>query len=162
VKGQKAKGLRSPESRFANGIEAVLNQMGAQGWEYLRAELLPSEERQGLTGSTTNWRNLLVFRRERSDGARPVVGPAPAVEEQHNAPALGSPAPVPAAEETHTAPALGSPVPVPVDGARALVASLRKRDDDSDREPDQPEDAPDTAQGDSATEENRRREPPAL
>jgi hypothetical protein len=29
----------------------------------LRAELLPSDERSGLTGSTTNWRNVLVFRR---------------------------------------------------------------------------------------------------
>ncbi|MCB1343334.1 MAG: DUF4177 domain-containing protein [Pseudooceanicola sp.] len=68
-RGTKAKGVRSPEGRFAVSIEAVLNEMGAQGWEYLRAELLPSEERQGLTGSTTNWRNMLVFRRALAEGA---------------------------------------------------------------------------------------------
>ncbi|MCI5096722.1 MAG: DUF4177 domain-containing protein [Rhodobacteraceae bacterium] len=63
-KGVKAKGVRSPEGRFANSIELQLNELAAEGWEFLRAELLPSEERSGLTGSTTNWRNLLVFRRE--------------------------------------------------------------------------------------------------
>jgi hypothetical protein len=63
VKGRKARGVKSPEGRFALSVEDVLNEMGAEGWEYLRAELLPSEERSGLTGSTTHWRNVLVFRR---------------------------------------------------------------------------------------------------
>ncbi|NOD74770.1 MULTISPECIES: DUF4177 domain-containing protein [unclassified Ruegeria] len=62
-KGVKAKGVKTPEGRFAVSVEQVLNQMGQDGWEYQRAELLPSEERAGLTGSTTNWRNVLVFRR---------------------------------------------------------------------------------------------------
>ncbi|MEX0305999.1 MAG: DUF4177 domain-containing protein [Ruegeria sp.] len=62
-KGTKAKGVKTPEGRFATSIEQLLNQMGQDGWEYQRAELLPSEERSGLTGSTTNWRNVLVFRR---------------------------------------------------------------------------------------------------
>lgn len=64
TKGQKAKGVKTPEGRFAQGVQAVLNAEGSAGWEYLRAELLPSDERTGLTGSTTNWRNVLVFRRE--------------------------------------------------------------------------------------------------
>lgn len=62
-KGTKAKGVKTPEGRFAVTIEQILNEMGEEGWEYQRAELLPSEERVGLTGSTTNWRNVLVFRR---------------------------------------------------------------------------------------------------
>ncbi|MEX0338726.1 MAG: DUF4177 domain-containing protein [Arenibacterium sp.] len=62
-KGRKAKGVKTPEARFALSVEDVLNDMGAEGWEYLRAELLPSEERSGLTSSTKNWRNVLVFRR---------------------------------------------------------------------------------------------------
>lgn len=62
-KGLKAKGVRTPEGRFANSVEAALNTQAGDGWEYLRAELLPSDERSGLTGSTTNWRNVLVFRR---------------------------------------------------------------------------------------------------
>ena len=63
AKGRKAKGVKTPEARFALSVETVLNEMGAEGWEYLRAELLPSDERSGLTGSTTHWRNVLVFRR---------------------------------------------------------------------------------------------------
>jgi hypothetical protein len=62
-KGTKAKGVKTPEQRFANSLEITLNELAAQGWEYQRAELLPSDERAGLTGSTTNWRNVLVFRR---------------------------------------------------------------------------------------------------
>lgn len=69
AKGVKVKTVKTAEGRFALSIEAVLNDMGAAGWEYLRAELLPSEERSGLTGSTTNWRNVLVFRRERDSDA---------------------------------------------------------------------------------------------
>ena len=63
AKGEKLKGVKAPEARFALSIEGVLNAMGAQGWEYQRAELLPSEERSGFTGTVTNWRNVLVFRR---------------------------------------------------------------------------------------------------
>ena len=62
-RGKKARGVKTPEARFANGIEGVLNEMAAEGWEYQRAEMLPSEERSGLTGTKTTWRNLLVFRR---------------------------------------------------------------------------------------------------
>ena len=62
-KGTKAKGVKTPEGRFANSIEITLNQMAAEGWDYQRAELLPSDERSGLTGTITHWRNVLVFRR---------------------------------------------------------------------------------------------------
>jgi hypothetical protein len=67
AKGTKAKGVKTVEGRFALSVEGTLNKMAAEGWEYLRAELLPSDERSGLTGSTTNWRNVLVFRRTADD-----------------------------------------------------------------------------------------------
>jgi len=73
-KGQKAKGVKAPEARFALTVEELLNRMGADGWEYLRAELLPSDERSGLTGTTVNWRNVLVFRRPK-DGAEEAFRP---------------------------------------------------------------------------------------
>lgn len=76
AKGSKAKGIKSPEGRFAHSIETVLNQMAADGWEYQRAELLPSEERSGLTGSTTNWRNILIFRKAVATAAEPEAMPA--------------------------------------------------------------------------------------
>ena len=63
TKGVKAKGVKTPEARFALGIEQAINALAADGWEYQRSDVLPSEERQGLTGSATHWRTLLVFRR---------------------------------------------------------------------------------------------------
>ena len=64
TKGVKVKGVRAPEMRFSLTLQDLMNEMGAEGWEYQRAETLPSVERSGLTGSTTNWRHVLVFRRE--------------------------------------------------------------------------------------------------
>lgn len=63
AKGKKAKGIRGPEARFAHVLEETLNQLAAEGWEYLRAETLPSEERHGLTSVSTTFRSVLVFRR---------------------------------------------------------------------------------------------------
>ena len=80
-KGTKAKGVKTPEDRVAYSIENILNQRAAEGWEYQRAELRPSEERSGLTGSTTNWRNVLIFRRQMSPApvqAAPFQNTAPA------------------------------------------------------------------------------------
>ena len=80
AKGRKARGVKTPEGRFALAVEQVLNKMGAEGWEYLRADLLPSEDRSGLAGSTVNWRNLLVFRRAIETGTeafQPQVVDAP-------------------------------------------------------------------------------------
>ncbi|EPX82220.1 hypothetical protein [Salipiger mucosus] len=62
-KGGKAKGVKGAEERFAHTLEALMNEMALEGWEYQRAETLPSEERSGLASSHTVWRNLLIFRR---------------------------------------------------------------------------------------------------
>jgi len=98
-KGAKAKGVKTPEGRFATSIEQVLNEMGQQGWEYQRAELLPSEERSGLTGSTTNWRNVLVFRRLVEAAATEAVAPdAPSVEDVAQAQPIPGPQAVKAPE----------------------------------------------------------------
>ena len=64
AKGRKAPGVKGAEARFAHGLEEAMNEMAAQGWEYLRADILPSEERQGLTSTNTVYRSVLVFRRE--------------------------------------------------------------------------------------------------
>jgi len=65
-KASKIKGLKGPE-RFAATIEHVMNEMGAEGWQYLRADTLPQEERTGLTGKARHERNLLIFQREIED-----------------------------------------------------------------------------------------------
>ncbi|MEP2784320.1 MAG: DUF4177 domain-containing protein [Pseudoruegeria sp.] len=63
VKGTKAKGLKSTSERFAQSLMDVMNAEGCNGWEYLRADTLPVEERSGLTGKSTTYQNMLVFRR---------------------------------------------------------------------------------------------------
>ncbi|MFV0386872.1 DUF4177 domain-containing protein [Paracoccus sp. (in: a-proteobacteria)] len=63
-RGEKGKDAKTPTDRFALALSASLNRMAAAGWEYLRADVLPSEERTGLTGRSTVYHNLLIFRRE--------------------------------------------------------------------------------------------------
>ena len=93
TKGKKAKGVKTAEDRFALAMSDLLNEMAAEGWDYQRAETLPAEERKGLTGKTSTFRNLLVFRRERAwddvkDNASPVTTEVP--PEESSAPALPS------------------------------------------------------------------------
>lgn len=63
VKGEKARGVKGTPGRFAQGLTRTLNEMAREGWDYLRADTLPCEERSGLTGKTVTYQNMLVFRR---------------------------------------------------------------------------------------------------
>lgn len=63
TRGLKARGIKTAEARFAYAIQDALNRMATEGWEFQRAETLPSTERAGLTSTTTVYRNVLVFRR---------------------------------------------------------------------------------------------------
>jgi hypothetical protein len=63
MRGLKAKGIKGTSARFANTLQSVMNELGAEGWEYQRTDTLPVEERVGLTGKTTSFQNMLVFRR---------------------------------------------------------------------------------------------------
>ncbi len=67
MKGLKVKGARTTEARFAHALMEVMNQFGRDGWEYQRTDTLPCEERVGLTGRTTKFQNMLVFRRVIAD-----------------------------------------------------------------------------------------------
>lgn len=67
TRGVKAKGARTPEARFSNALETLMNDLAADGWEYQRAETLPSTERSGLTSTTTTWRHMLVFRKAKEE-----------------------------------------------------------------------------------------------
>ena len=111
-KGKKAKGLRAGEARFAHALEEVMNDLGADGWEYWRADTLPCEERQGLTGRTTKFMNMLVFRRP------------PAAEEQEAEIAGLLTAPVPEAEQTDEPPlaAARDDIPVTADQTEPQIA----------------------------------------
>ena len=63
VRGEKVRGAKTTQDRFAHALMAVMNELGRDGWEYLRADTLPCEERVGFTGTKTTFQNMLVFRR---------------------------------------------------------------------------------------------------
>lgn len=73
----KEKGLKTTEERFAHALTKLMNELGAMGWEYIRADALPCEERKGLTGRVETVQHVLVFKRDR--GTRRATG-LPAVE----------------------------------------------------------------------------------
>lgn len=62
-RGEKRPGVKRTDDKFALALTDVLNTFGHDGWEYLRADTLPCEERSGLTGKVTNFQHMLVFRR---------------------------------------------------------------------------------------------------
>lgn len=62
-RGEKARGVKSSEDRFALALSTLMNQLGSEGWDYVRADALPCDERSGLTGTKTVFQNMLVFRR---------------------------------------------------------------------------------------------------
>ncbi|EPX81273.1 hypothetical protein thalar_00723 [Litoreibacter arenae DSM 19593] len=63
-KGKAPRKIKGNEAKFASIITDLMNEMAADGWDYQRAETLPCEERQGLTGKTVKYHTLLIFRRE--------------------------------------------------------------------------------------------------
>jgi hypothetical protein len=63
TRGEKVRGLKTGPERFAHAVATLMNSFGREGWEYVRADTLPCEERTGLTGRTTVFHNVLVFRR---------------------------------------------------------------------------------------------------
>lgn len=97
-RGEKARGVKTTEDRFALALTGLMNDLGAEGWDYVRADALPCDERAGLTGTRTTYQNMLVFRRP-----------------------LPDPAAVPAAQPPVASPVLAAPVAV--EAAAPLAAS---------------------------------------
>jgi len=95
ARGLKAKGVKSAEDRFAYALQAAMNELATDGWEYLRADTLPCEQREGLMSKTTVYQNMLVFRRAKMavmaaqtpsqpavTAPRPTTNEAPLVEKK--------------------------------------------------------------------------------
>jgi hypothetical protein len=65
-RGEKARGVKTTEDRFALALSGLMNSLGAEGWDYVRADTLPVDERSGLTGTKTTFHSMLVFRSPRA------------------------------------------------------------------------------------------------
>lgn len=129
TRGEKAREAKTPGSRYAMALTAELNRMAREGWEYVRADVLPSEERSGLTGRSTVYHNLLVFRRPLAALAADPASRQPQPEYAVAASPLRRPEPVPdlpRAAVPHPAdlPA-GSPLPEPAAGTEATPPAPR-------------------------------------
>lgn len=105
-RGEKARGVKTTEDRFALALTTLMNTLGRDGWEYLRADTLPVDERTGLTGTKTSFQNMLVFRRPVDEAKAEAPPPRLVVAEPVPAPApkLG-PAEVPAGPAPNIGPA---------------------------------------------------------
>lgn len=108
-RGEKARGAKTTPDRFALALMQVMNDLGAQGWEYLRADTLPCEERSGFTGKTTTFQNMLVFRRVLDAATEAPTQPVATILSvtAQTPPAGNLSAPVLAAQVAGAAPALG-------------------------------------------------------
>jgi hypothetical protein len=147
TKGVKAKGRKSAEDRFSNALELKINEMAREGWEYQRAEALPSTERAGLTSTKTVWHNLLVFRRavlvttQETPAALPAPDPAtPQIEK--------------AMDPTRKTPPVVSPKPKTPDTANTPEPITAEADgSEGSQGPDSPSDSEkiSEAQSDKAT-----------
>ncbi|MDX8348382.1 DUF4177 domain-containing protein [Cognatiyoonia sp. IB215446] len=115
TRGLKAKGVKTAEDRFAHALATEMNTLAADGWEYLRADTLPSEQREGLMGKTTVYQNMLVFRRVKEVTAAPAPKPVLKAE-----PPVAKPKPVPAqAEDTEE-----EAVPTPIKTAKPPASEV--------------------------------------
>ena len=95
-KGLKIKGVKSPADRFALALTEQMNEMAAEGWEYIRTDTLPSVERSGLTSTQTVYRNVMVFRRTVTGESHAIpleeeVAPESAILEEWSEPSVAEP-----------------------------------------------------------------------
>ncbi len=83
-RGRRVRGARDEAARMAQAVSDTLNEMAAEGWEYLHTERLACQRRKGLWGQETTEVALMLFRRARpvapSFAREPVLGEAAALQ----------------------------------------------------------------------------------
>lgn len=100
AQGIKAPGAKTAPERLGAALSQFLNEMAEAGWEFLRAETLPCEERVGFTGRKTTFQTMMVFRRPRAEEEAPEAPrSAPALRAE---PILQAPTPEAEAEDPST------------------------------------------------------------
>ena len=75
-KGKSGKGISGKSAKYAHALSSLMNEMGQDGYEYVRADTLPFDERVGLATKTVTYQNMLVFHRRIEDGADFMAAPA--------------------------------------------------------------------------------------
>ncbi len=85
TKGEKTRAAKTTADRFGVALTNLMNDLGADGWDYVRSDTLPCEERVGFTGSKSIFLNMLVFRRALND--EPLFFSEPMVSTEKTEPA---------------------------------------------------------------------------
>ena len=81
-KGKRKRGAKTRSDRVANAMEITIQAEAVDGWEYLRTDLVPCEERSGLFGRSHEvHRAVMVFRRALAREAIPMRSQEPMPEE---------------------------------------------------------------------------------
>ena len=63
-RSKRVKGVKGTAGRFAAVLTETMNEQAADGWEYLRSDSMPVEEKPGLLKSRIEtYQTVLVFRR---------------------------------------------------------------------------------------------------
>lgn len=92
-KPKRKRGAKTRSDRVAHAMQALIADEAVEGWEYLRTDLVPVEERSGLFGRTHEvHRAVLVFRRDRQP-SRARSLPVREATEPARAPAVDDAAP---------------------------------------------------------------------
>ena len=90
-RGTKSREARTNEDRFALTLSTLLNDLGRDGWDYVRSETLPTEERAGFMKTRVVQQTMLIFRRPLDRPAVPADLPSArrAIPTDAPAPRLG-------------------------------------------------------------------------
>lgn len=76
-KPRRAKGKKTNADRFAHMLTEEINAQAALGWEFVRSETLPMDERPGMFKKPVEtYQTVMVFRREIASDEGEVVLPA--------------------------------------------------------------------------------------
>jgi len=74
-KARRSRAHKTCEDALLGAIEAVLAEQAAEGWEYLRTDLVPMEAKKGMLSATVETHlGVMVFRRAATGDESP--GPA--------------------------------------------------------------------------------------
>lgn len=96
-RGKRGNGVKGNPGRFANALETSINTMAADGWEFVRAETLGADEREGMMRRRVEtFHSVLVFKRAVQ---AEMAAPAPV------APVATKPEPAPPAPKAEKKPA---------------------------------------------------------
>lgn len=87
-RAKRAKGARTPADRYARTLTDLVNAEAAEGWEYLRADTMPMDEKTGMLSATKEtFQTVLVFRRRVEGAALELVDSRPVRAEAVTPPA---------------------------------------------------------------------------